>query len=199
MRIIIKSMKIIVKRLISIFFVTIFILCLFFSLGSLIQKVEKRFIYPLKYHDVIKEVCAEYQLDVYLVYALIKTESSFKQNVVSKKGAKGLMQITDSTAQFIAERLDIKDCDIFAVKTNVKFGCYYLNYLLKRFSAVETALCAYNAGEGNVSNWLEDEKCSIDGVNLIYIPFGETREYIKKISRRYRKYKNLYENFVDKR
>ncbi len=191
-----------VKRkgfLLSLISVLLFITFLFSVVFRTIPIIEKKYFYPLKYGETIKKYCIEYELDFYLIVSLINTESSFRASAVSEKGAKGLMQITDSTAKYIAKNLKKKQYDIFSVNNNVEFGCYYMRYLLDRFSVEETALCAYNAGEGNVSIWLMDEKYSIDGERLREIPFAETRTYIKKIYKSYAKYEKLYGDFLDKR
>ena len=71
-------------------------------------------------------------------------------------------------------------------------GCWYIKRLLIQYNNVDTALAAYNAGSGNVSKWLKNEEYSKDGENLIIIPFKETREYVKKVSKARIQYKRLY-------
>ena len=160
--------------------------------------LEKKYIYPIKYSEEVLFYCKEYNLDAYLVFSLIKTESAFNERAESEKGAKGLMQIIDSTAGYIAKLLGEKEYDIFSPSTNIRFGCFYLRLLIDKFTVEETALCAYNAGEGNVNNWLNDKGYSTDGVNLTLIPYRETEEYIKKIYKSYVKYEKLYGNILDK-
>lgn len=133
-----------------------------------------------------------------LVFAIIKTESSFNENAVSKKGAKGLMQITDSTAKFIAQKLGAENYDIFDVETNINFGCFYFKYLMNKFENTNLAIVAYNAGEGNVSLWLENKELSSDGKSLDNIPFKETREYLEKTNKHFNNYKKLYGKLLDK-
>ena len=90
------------------------------------------------------------------------------------------------------------DYEIFSIDTNIRYGCYYLRYLIDKFKVEKTALSAYNAGEGNVLSWLKNNKYSIDGKSLNTIPFKETEEYIKKVYKSYDKYRKLYGNIVDK-
>ncbi|MBO7187575.1 MAG: lytic transglycosylase domain-containing protein, partial [Clostridia bacterium] len=137
-------------------------------------------------------------LSPYLVYAVILAESSFNKNVVSSAGAVGLMQVMPSTAKFIAKNLGEIEYDLFDAKTNIKFGTYYLRYLLDKFSVLETALLAYNAGEGTVKNWLKNSEYSKDGVSIFNVPFKETREYLEKILKYQKKYQKLYAKSVDK-
>ncbi len=151
------------------------------------------FIYPLKYENYIEEYSAEYGLDKYFVMAVIKAESNYEPAAHSGK-ARGLMQITADTAKWIAEKMqiDFSEDDIEDPKTNISMGCYYLDYLENMYHDDVLVLAAYNAGMGNVAKWLEDENCSLDSVTLDYIPFGETRRYIKKVERYYKVYKKLY-------
>ncbi len=181
--------------LISVFLFIVFILSFTFVTFPLI---EKKYIYPLKYEETVEKYSKEYNLDFYLVMALIKTESRFRASAVSEKGAKGLMQITDNTAKYIAKELNEKDFEIFSIDTNIRFGCYYLRYLYNKFEMERTVLSAYNAGEGNVLTWLKNREYSLDGKNLTAIPFKETEEYVKKVYKSYNKYKKLYGNIVDK-
>ena len=130
----------------------------------------------------IIEYSKKYGLDKAEVAAIIKTESNFNNKAVSPAGAIGLMQIIPETAQYISEFLSMDEYDLFDSETNIKFGCFYLSYLKKKFPYDETAYAAYNAGEGRVTEWLSDEKYSSDGVTLYNIPFKETSDYVKKIS-----------------
>ena len=142
------------------------------------------FCYPVKYEDYVEKYASEYGLDVATVYAVIKTESDFKINAVSGARAIGLMQLMPATAKDIATRLGetFEKENLYSVNTNIKYGCYYIRYLLDMFSGdYVLALASYNAGFSNVKSWLKDTKCSVDGKHLSYIPFSETRAYIKKI------------------
>lgn len=160
--------------------------------------IERRYFYPLSYKETIFEYADYYGLSRALVFSVVKTESSFDKNAQSKKGAKGLMQITDKTANYIANKLGVDDYDIFNVNTNVNFGCFYIKYLYNRFKNMKTALVAYNAGEGNVALWLLNSELSDDGKTLKEIPFSESREYLNKIEQNFIKYKKLYTNILDK-
>ena len=129
-------------------------------------------------------------LDKFLVAAVIKTESNFIHDAHSGK-ARGLMQLTDETAEWIAGKMGIefKTDDVDIPEINIKMGCWYLKYLIDKYDNVDTALAAYNGGMGNVSKWLADKRYSDDGKTLKYIPFEETRNYVKKVN----SYKEIYE------
>ena len=189
-----KTLKIIYKVLGYFVIVSALIMSLaFLSFGA------KRYYYPIRYKTEIVEQAVEFNLDVALVFAVVRVESRFNSRAESQAGAKGLMQITDGTGEYIAQKLKVNEYDLFDVKTNLRFGCYYLKYLIDRFNNVETALAAYNAGEGNVAKWLLDSMYSDDKVTLKLVPYPETREYIKKIQKSFEKYKKLYGKTLDKR
>ena len=137
-----------------------------------------------KYLSAVKYYSYQADLDVSLVLAVIKTESGFNENAVSKKGAKGLMQLMDETAKFIADRIGyVGDVDLFDGRTNVYLGVNYLKYLTEKFPTLESALWAYNAGEGNVTKWLRE------GAKVP--PYKETKNYASKVFRRKRIYQVL--------
>ncbi len=159
---------------------------------------NKKYVYPLKYKNLVFEYADYYGLERALVFAVIKTESSFNPKAVSRAGAVGLMQITKSTGEYIANKLGVEKYDLMNNSDNINFGCYYIKYLFMRFKDMDTAIVAYNAGEGNVSLWLMDENLSSDGKTLKSIPFDESREYINKIHKNFKKYKKLYQKILDK-
>ena len=155
----------------------------------------KKSMYPVKYKNVVETCCREYSLDKNLVYAIIKTESNFKKDALSHKGAKGLMQVTDDTAKWCIEKfnLSVSD-DVYDERSNITIGCAYLSYLMEHFSGeISSAVAAYNAGQGNVSKWLSDKRYSDDGKTLKNIPYEETREYVKKVLKRRDIYIQMYE------
>ena len=102
------------------------------------------------------------------------------------------MQLTPATAQYVAKMKGQTEYDIYLPQTNLDFGCYYLKYLLVKFKNTDTAICAYNAGEGNVLLWLKNKDYSLDGKTLRKIPFKETSEYLKKVNLAQKKYKKIY-------
>lgn len=170
----------------------------FFAIYGTANCVSKTFIYPLTYKQLVFEFADLYHLDRTLIFSVIKVESNFDKNAKSQAGAFGLMQITSPTADYIAKLLKVDEYDLYDERTNINFGCFYIKYLLNRFESSDTAIIAYNAGEGNVSLWLNNPAYSNDKITLNYIPFPESREYIKKIKETFAKYKKLYENILDK-
>lgn len=102
------------------------------------------------------------------------------------------MQVLPSTAEEIARELNFENFDLKNPGDNILIGTYYIGQLTKKFNNLETALCAYNAGPTNVSNWLKDETKSEDGESLKKIPFKETENYIKKFRKNYKYYSHKF-------
>lgn len=146
-------------------------------------------LFPLNYKEEISAASEEYGVSPSLIAAIIKTESNWNENAVSSAGAKGLMQISDKTFEWIAS----KDDDVFDPATNIKYGCMYLSRLLNIYGDLDTALAAYNAGSGNVDKWLLDSRYSDDGKTLKTTPYGETNKYSKRIAL----YKRIYDLIYD--
>ncbi len=150
---------------------------------------------PIQYSEYVEASSSEFGLDKYLVYAIISTESGFDPAAESSAGAVGLMQLLPETARWITEKYDL-DCDPAALtdpQTNIRIGCCYFSYLLSRFNGdINLAVTAYNGGEGNVRQWLQDQKYSSDGKTLYAIPYKETSQYLSKVTIRYEIYQKLY-------
>ena len=154
-----------------------------------------KYLYPKGYSEYVESLSEEYDLDPYLVYSVIRTESRFREDALSHKGAMGLMQVTESTAWWISAKSGIvlgPGEDYYTPKVNIRMGCWYLRWLLDYYKNQDTALAAYNAGSGTVSGWLKDPERSSDGMTLKDIPYKETREYVEKINDAYKAYQLLY-------
>ncbi len=152
----------------------------------------KKLIYPKKYSNYVEKYSKEYNIDENLVYSVIKVESKFDKDAVSRKGAKGLMQISDITRDWAIEELQLGDIDIFDPETNIRIGCWYLSKLYKQFGTLDLVIAAYNGGSGNVREWLGNDEYSKDG-KLYNIPFQETSNYVLKVEKNYEKYNMLYD------
>jgi len=162
--------------------ILIFLIIALFA-GSVVGVYGVRRFFPIKYSDVIERYAIKYDLPLELVYAIIRAESSFNRYAVSHAGASGLMQIMEPTGNWAAEQMGLADFDyrrIFEPEINIHIGSWYINRLIRQFGGnLDTALAAYNAGSGNVSNWLV-EQGSTDN-SLEHIPFGETRNYVSRV------------------
>ena len=119
--------------------------------------------------SLIKTNAARFGVDPYLVFCVIEQESRFKQFARSPKGAQGLMQLMPGTARRLGVRRPYDPAE------NIMGGTRYLKELMTMFGGrVDLVLASYNAGEGAVMKY---------GRNVP--PYRETREYVKKIGKRY--------------
>jgi hypothetical protein len=121
---------------------------------------------------IIRSYAKDYSVSPALIKAIIKVESDFNPHVVSRAGARGLMQLMPSTA------LEMQVDDIFDPIENVGGGVQYFAHMRELFDGdVRLALAAYNAGPGNVLRY--------GGIP----PFKETQNYVPKVLSYYDKYK----------
>lgn len=119
--------------------------------------------------SLIKMNAARFGVDPYLVFCVIEQESQFKQFARSPKGAQGLMQLMPGTARRLGVRRPYDPAE------NIMGGTRYLKELMDMFGGrVDLVLASYNAGEGAVMKY---------GRNVP--PYRETRDYVKKIGKRY--------------
>lgn len=130
------------------------------------EKAERRF------DPIIQRVAKNYGVDPALVRAIIMAESSYNPMAVSKKGARGLMQLMPKTAEYLGVK------DSFDPEHNVDAGVRYFKKLLGQFNGdVKLALAAYNAGSRRVREY--------KGIP----PFKATQHYIKKVFKYHKHYK----------
>ena len=175
----------------------IIILIVFVFLGLFKDKILK-IIYPRTYKEIVEVYAKEYNVEENLVLAVIKAESNFDENAVSHREAIGLMQIMEETAKDVAQKYNIEidynnaKQEISNVQNNINIGTKYLSVLLEKYQNKEVALAAYNAGIGNVDNWIEKGIIKADGSDIENVPYKETNNYVRKILRNYKVYKELY-------
>ena len=151
--------------------------------------IEKQ-IYPQKHKSTVQKAALRYGVDELLVYSVMKAESGFNKNAVSKSGAKGLMQIMDETAAWVSEKSGIAVENIYDPETNIMLGTWYLAYLTETGGDLVTALASYNAGASNVKQWCRES--GIDTISVEHIQFDETKDYVIKILKYYKKYQEIY-------
>ena len=143
---------------------------------------ELRLIFPRPYLAEVSAAAKRFGLSEYLVYAMIRSESLFNASVTSGAGAFGLTQLMRPTASDIASKLDYSSYDLNDPATNITFGTYYLSEMIRRMDgAVLPALFAYNAGITRVRSWQKAATGQGDDFFLESLPYGETREYGRKV------------------
>jgi soluble lytic murein transglycosylase len=144
---------------------------------------------PLRHEDIIRQQAQEKNVPADLIAAVIYAESRFRDQE-SHAGARGLMQVTPATAEFIEadsggstfEADDLSDPDL-----NIRYGTYYLDHLIEKFDGnLVAALAAYNGGETNVAAW------GGSGLEIEDIEFPETREYVQNVLEKRDEYRENY-------
>lgn len=160
------------------------------------QWFQKKYIYPFPYQLLIYQHALQYEVDPYLVAAVIRSESKFQAQARSPKGAVGLMQMMPNTAEWVAGQVEYSafvQQDLENPDVNIRFGTWYLASLKKEFRNNETLmLAAYNGGRGNVKEWMARYGWTTDFVDVEQIPFAETKAYVKRVLASKARYQQLY-------
>jgi peptidoglycan lytic transglycosylase len=152
-------------------------------------------LFPKPYWSELKRSSAANGLDPYLVASLIRQESEFNPNAVSRANAVGLMQLLPKTGKAVAKQVKLKRYDasqLYTPAVNLELGTRYFRGMVDKFGGFEYALAAYNAGSDRVDEWLAQGKYRDPQEFVESIPFTETREYVQAILRNASVYKQLY-------
>jgi soluble lytic murein transglycosylase len=142
--------------------------------------------YPLAYESIVRGHAENYKLEAALLAAVIYQESKFDPDARSDAGAVGLMQLRPETARGIAVRTGgsrFRVDDLTNPEINVRYGSWYLRHLIDKYGDEETALAAFNAGQGNVDRWLKEGRG---------IAFAETRHYVDRVQELKAIYRDAY-------
>ncbi|MDF2722332.1 MAG: lytic transglycosylase [Paenibacillus sp.] len=178
------------KRVFALLF--LFFVCLLFIRSDWLE----RWIYPIRYVDDIAISAKNYDVDPFIIAAIIRVETNFNPSKVSSKGAIGIMQLMPGTAEWIVERAGYADetsQSLHRVDVNIEVGAWYIKSLYNQFDSNRAAvLASYNAGPGNAKKWLDQGLWDGTIEHIGQIPYGETRHYIQRVLYYYDKYADLY-------
>ncbi|WP_303916818.1 lytic transglycosylase domain-containing protein [Subdoligranulum variabile] len=160
------------------------------------DKIE-RWEYLIEYSEYVTYYADKYDIDPLMLYAFIRTESNFNPKADSDAGARGLMQITEVTFDWIKTKIapteDLTFEDLYDPETNIRFGSYFVSYCLLRYQDdLATAAAAYHSGLGTVDGLLSQAEYSTDGKTLDHYPYPQMRLYVKKITSSYQCYQEIY-------
>lgn len=157
------------------------------------QSIYWQALYPFPFLEPIKNWSQQRQLNPVLVTALIRQESRFEPAIESVAGATGLMQVMPETADWIAQQIDLQQYALSNPDDNIKLGTWYLDYTHQEYSGNSLfAVASYNAGPGNVADWIARNGFSDPDEFVEAIPFPETQGYVKSVFENYWNYLRLY-------
>ncbi|MCH7775225.1 MAG: lytic transglycosylase domain-containing protein, partial [Gemmatimonadetes bacterium] len=144
----------------------------------------------------------EFDLDPFLLAALVRQESAFDADATSRAGARGLMQLMPATARGLARQLGVDWDNAFLgiADANVHLGAAHLAQMLRQYGGeIVPALAAYNAGGSRVRRWLRFPEARAGDWFLFIerIPFAETRGYVQTLLRNRELYSALYGEGID--
>lgn len=170
---------------------------LFAILAAFLSHQAVYALYPFPYRATVLAVAADNHLDPRVVLAVMRVESKFDPNAVSRDGALGLMQLTPSTAAWVAaqRRLDgpFEVTRLRDPAYNIAAGAWYLAYLRGTFDGrLIPAVAAYNAGRTPVLSWLTTGRWDATNAGAFAIPFPETRVFVQRVVGTYEMYRLLY-------
>ena len=166
-----------------------------------LMTVSERHSYPLMYKDEVTKAHNKHpDVPERVIYAIIKIESDFDHTVHSDKNAYGLMQITAASYEHMTgETATDEILSSLTPEQNIEIGTKYLSYLFSHLENWDTVYAAYNAGIGKLTvgsedelAWLKNPEYSDDGKTLKYIPYAETRNYVRAVKNAENAYLRLY-------
>jgi len=150
--------------------------------------------YPLPWRSQLETLAKEYSLDPYMVAGLIRQESEFDAEAISRSNARGLTQVMPTTGLDLSRRIGLKGYhtgQLFSPEVNLKLGTFYMRWLLDRTERPEFMLASYNAGKTRVDNWKEVYQYREVAEFVESIPLGETRNYVQIVLRNADFYRRL--------
>ena len=166
--------------------------------------------HPRPYRELVERYAEETGIEAALLFALIRTESAFDQNVVSAAGAVGLTQLMPATAEEAAARLlrqggpdyrrittgengqEVNAVNLRDPAANIHIGASYLAYLNGRMGDPLLAILAYNGGMNRVRRWITASQNLPPDLFLETADYAETRDYGRRVMAAAAVYKNLY-------
>lgn len=181
--------------------VILVVLLALFLLGTALfsgfQPKIEQWEYPQQYPEYVTYYADKYDIDPLILYAFIRTESNFDPMAESEAGARGLMQITEVTFEWIKSNIaptePLTFDDLYDPETNIRFGSYFVSYCLLRYQDdLPTAAAAYHSGWGTVDELLAQTEYSADGKTLDHYPYPQMRRYVQKITHSYQRYQEIY-------
>lgn len=159
--------------------------------------------FPVLFRAEVLQETKKRNIDPRFILAIMKQESSFRPDAKSQASARGLLQLVYDTALKYNKKAgfpSIQPDDLYAVRTNVAIGCEYIAALKEEFGGLYEAIAAsYNGGEDNAMRWWNRTNPKDAGVFAAEVGFAETKDYVFKVMRNYRIYRELYDENLNRK
>jgi soluble lytic murein transglycosylase len=151
-------------------------------------------LYPLPYEASLRREAARNNFDPMIAAGLIRQESTFQADAVSRANAIGLMQVLPKTGKLLARQLKVRyvKTKLFDPEYNLELGMLYVAELQRATGAPEYALAAFNAGEDRIAAWRAERNYEEIAELVESIPFTETRDYVQIVLRNAEVYRMIY-------
>ncbi|HYL85979.1 MAG TPA: transglycosylase SLT domain-containing protein [Candidatus Angelobacter sp.] len=151
-------------------------------------------LFPLPYEAALRREAAKNNFDPMFAAGLIRQESTFQADAVSKKDAIGLMQVLPKTGKLLARQIKVRYAKnkLYEPEYNIELGMVYIANLVQQTGAPEYAAAAYNAGEDRIAAWKAERNYEEIPEVVESIPFTETREYVQIVLRNTQVYRMIY-------
>jgi soluble lytic murein transglycosylase len=159
--------------------------------------------FPAAFRSEVLWAAKRRNIDPRFVLALMKQESTFRPDVKSSAAARGLLQLTIDTAnkyKVAAGYPNVQPEDLYDPKTNITIACEEIADHQHQFGGLYEAIAAsYNGGDDNAARWLSHTKPKEPGIFASEVGFAETKDYVFKVMRNYRIYKQLYDEDLNRK
>ena len=179
--------------------IIIIIIAIILKIFNVYDLIKKQ-IYKQDYSEYVNKYAEINEIDPMWIYSIIKVESNFNKDATSNSGAKGLVQIMESTAKDMAKNLNLENFTgemLYNPEINIMLGTKYFKELLNKYNQnYYLAIAAYNGGIGNVDEWINKGILDSNGSNIENIPYKETNMYVRKTIKSYSIYVELYKNYI---
>ncbi len=153
-------------------------------------------LFPLPYRADLVRYARQRQIDPFLLAGLIRQESEFDPNAVSRANAYGLTQVQPGTGRLFARKAGIRrfsNRSLFQPAVNLNIGAYVLRSMLDQHGGnIEETLAAYNAGPNHAADWIAWNTYREPAEFVESIPYTETRDYVQAVLRNADLYRRLY-------
>lgn len=169
---------------------------------------DVQFHYPRAYENEVLKAAKEFQISPFLIWGVMREESRFQADIVSWAGAIGLMQLMPFRGQKIAkilgEQLGGTD-GLYNPRKNIRLGAYHIKEIEHQVNSLPVAdslkpilqIAVYNAGLDAVKRWIQDKDISKPELFVEAIPYGETRQYVKRVLQSSHIYYLLYQKTIE--